>query len=217
MLILYFDKSMTSPDRVGQGPVTRGLTVVTACVASLDAWTGFERSWHRYLDEVNEERLGLAPITYVHRNELEAERSPWKRPLIERMANLMTIHVPYVVSLGVDPAVWARACELNDHLKNAHTPYSFCFLQCLHEVALWADREGLTDSRVYVVEDGDGEDDFLDGICTHVLHAPKIKARFRWHGMYLMTKTGEKRPVGDLDDIDDSLNPNLPRPSLRVI
>ena len=119
----------------------------------------------------------------------------------------MTVHVPYVVSRGVDPTDWPGACELNDYLKDAHTPYSFCLLQCLHEVALWANREGLTDSRVYVVEDGDGEDDFLDGIRTHVLHSPKIKARFRWHGMYLMTKTGEKRPVGDLDN---PLNADLP-------
>ena len=204
MIIVYFDASLTSPERVGQGSVTRALTVVTSCVASLDAWTNFECSWKRYLDEVNLNRkwLKLAAIPYVRRSKLEGEsklseqeqswRASWKRPLMEKMADLMTIHVPYVVSLGVNPAVWSEACERNDYL-NTHTPFSFCVLQCLHEIGLWADREDRTDSRVYIVEDGDGQDNFLDGIRTHVLHAPKIKARFRWHGMYLMAKTGATR------------------------
>ena len=206
MIIVYFDASATSPERVGQGPVTRGLTVVTACVTSLDAWRAYELKWRYYLDKMNKARRGLSPITYMHRQELEAKREPWAPRLIEEMADLMTSHVPFVVSLGVDPAVWSEACKHNDHL-NTHTPFSFCVLQCLHEVTLWSDRKGLTDSRVFVLEDGDGQDAFLYGIRTHILHAPKIKTRFRWHGMYLMAKTGKKRPVGE---IEDPLNTDLP-------
>ena len=194
MIIVYFDASATSPERVGQSPVTRALTVVTACVASWDAWTNFECGWKHYLDEVNlnRKRLQLAAIPYVHRSELEGERklsdqeqswrASWKRPLIKRMADLMTVHVPYVVSRGVDPTDWPEACEHNDHLKT-HTPYSFCVLQCLHEIGLWADREDLDGLAGCIsLEDGDGHDEFLDGIRTHVLHAPKIKARLSLEG-----------------------------------
>jgi len=206
VIIVYFDASATSPDKVGQDLVTRGLTVVTACVASVDAWTTYELKWRCYLDKVNEEYLGLVPIDSMRRSVLEAKREPWAPWLIAGMADLMTIHVPYVVSRGVDPTDWPKAFEHNDHLKT-HTPYSFCVLQCLHEIELWADREGLADSRAYILEDGDGQDDFLYGIRTHILHAPKIKARFRWHGMYLMAKTGKKRPIGE---IENPLNTDLP-------
>ena len=44
-------------------------------------------------------------------------------------------------------------------------------------------------------------------IATHVLHAPRIEARFRWQVMYLMTKTGATRT---LDNARDRLEIDLP-------
>ena len=203
MLIVYFDASNTSPDQIEKkGTVKRKLTVVTACAAPLEAWLDLELRWKRCLNVINEirESHGLKPIVHVRRSELEVKEDlDLRNTIISWMTCFLITHEISMVSRGCGHNVWDEARKRNELLNGRYTSlFTFCVQQCFHSIELWANRIGQTDDRAYILEDGDGEDEYLKATNNYIINSPKLKERFRYYGMYLMEKrTGNIRPIDD--------------------
>lgn len=184
MLHAYFDASYSEPGK--------RLVVVTGCLAQASKWTEFEPAWQEMLDDEG--------LEYFHMTDFEAYQGGykgWDRPrhiaVIARVIQMMAQSVEFVVSRAVVVEDFKWAESRNDSLLGRNA-FGFCFIQCLQEIAVWADQHEVIGPIGYVVESGDRHGSELEHVRKEVEASAYFRRRFRWNSLTIASKVEQGHP-----------------------
>lgn len=194
MLIAYFDATQTQKGR--------RYVAVAGCVARLTKWNAFDQEWAKLLlDE---------KLPAFHMTDFEAyERNyrGWTRERHEkcwtRARNIIVKHVDFAVGRGVAYDDWVRAQSKN-HILQPWDAFTYCANQCLHSVAIWANRNQYPGPIVYIFESGDGHNGELFKLRDDIEQNPTRKMRLKWDSLHILpkTKTNSVYPLSPLQSAD---------------
>jgi len=178
MFYAYFDASYSEPHKT--------LVVVTGCLARASQWSEFAPAWQTMLD-----REGLP---YFHMTDFESYQGHYKEWDRQRHKYVLGMAIEMIVqsveftvsrAVVVEDFEWSRS--RNSHLLG-HKAFSFCVIQCLQEIAVWADQYNVVGPIGYIFESGDRHGPELENVRQRIESSASFRHRFRWNSWSIASK-----------------------------